>query len=225
MEGDLQSRKSINTKMKICNITNLWASVEAMSKDLFIDLEKQEVFKVSNGKKLKKFILVGTGKYNKPYVIVRVSINGKAYKFRLHRLFFYWKHNYLPSLVDHIDRNSFNNNIENLRDIDASGNSRNSSKIKGTSSRHKGVYWNKKSKKWVANFFGNYKTTYIGLYNSEDDAGQAVNDRIRELGLEEVSVMNDTPQERASIQFDPLPPEMNHLKDLFKNLEPLVDFK
>jgi len=58
-------------------------------------------------------------------------------------------------------------------------------------------------------------------------AGQAVNDKIRELGLEEVSVMNDTPQERArkNIQFDPLPQEMNHIRDLFLNIEPLVDFK
>jgi hypothetical protein len=49
----------------------------------------------------------------------------------------------------------------------------------------------------------------------------------RRYGLEEASVMNDTPQQRAreNIQFDPLPPEMNRLKDLFKNLEPLVDFK
>jgi len=76
-------------------------------------------------------------------------------------------------------------------------------------------------------FYINNKLNHLGLFENEDDAGQVVNDAIREYGLEEVSVMNDTPQERArkNIQFDPLPPEMNHLKDLFLNIEPLVDFK
>jgi hypothetical protein len=38
---------------------------------------------------------------------------------------------------------------------------------------------------------------------------------------------NDTTQQRIreNNQFDHLPPEMNHLKDLFLNIEPLVDFK
>ena len=62
-------------------------------------------------------------------------------------------------------------------------------------------------------------------FKKEDDAGQAYNDAVRKYGLEGVAVMNDTPQERArkNIQFDPLPPEMNHIRDLFKNLN-LLDF-
>jgi hypothetical protein len=200
--------------MKICNITNLWASVEAMEKYLLIDLEQQEIFKVSNGKKLKKFISVGTGKYNKPYVIVRVSINGKAYKFRLHRLFFYSKHHYLPSLVDHIDTNCFNNKIENLRELNTSKNARNSHKIKKkTSSKYKGVCWNKKRKKWQANLTINYKTIFLGYFDNEDDAGQAYNNKIRQLNLEEVSILNDTPQERA------------RMSSLFNEPEPILNLK
>ena len=211
-----------------CNITTLWPTLEAMKKYLVIDLEQQEIFKVSNGKKLKKAILVGTGKYSKPYIVVAIKINKKTYKLRLHRLFFYWKHNYLPPLVDHIDTNSFNNNIENLRELNTSANTRNSHKIKKkTSSKYKGVCWNKKSKKWQANITLNYKMIFLGHFDNEDDAGQAYNDAIRRYGLEEASVMNDTPQERArkNIQFAPLPPEMNHIKDLFLNIEPLLDFK
>jgi hypothetical protein len=211
-----------------CNITTLWPTLEAMKKYLVIDLEQQEIFKVSNGKKLKKAILVGTGKYSKPYIVVAIKINKKTYKLRLHRLFFYWKHNYLPPLVDHIDTNSFNNNIENLRELNTSANTRNSHKIKKkTSSKYKGVCWNKRDKKWQANLTLNYKMIFLGHFDNEDDAGQAYNDAIRRYGLEEASVMNDTPQERArkNIQFAPLPPEMNHIKDLFLNIEPLVDFK
>ena len=220
--------KKINKKKNSCVITRLWPTLEDMKKDLFIDLEKQEIYKVSNGKKFKKSILIGTGKYAKPYIVIALRINRINYKLRLHRLFFYWKHNYLPPLVDHIDGNSFNNDIENLRELNISGNTRNSHKIKKkTSSKYKGVCWNKREKKWQANLTINYKMIFLGLFNNEDDAGQAYNDKIRELGLEEVSVMNDTPQERArkNIQFDPLPPEMNHIRDLFLNIEPLVDFK
>ena len=206
--------KKRNKKKNNCNITTLWPTLEAMKKHLFIDLEKQEIYKVSNGKKFKKSILIGTGKYAKPYIVIALRINRINYKLRLHRLFFYWKHNYLPPLVDHIDGNSFNNDIENLRELNISGNTRNSHKIKKkTSSKYKGVCWNKREKKWQANLTINYKMIFLGLFNNEDDAGQAYNDKIRELGLEEVSVMNDTPQERA------------RTLTLFDNLEPITNLK
>jgi hypothetical protein len=221
MERYKKINKGFNTKMKKrnkkknnCNITTLWPTLEAMKKHLFIDLEKQEIYKVSNGKKFKKSILIGTGKYAKPYIVIALRINRINYKLRLHRLFFYWKHNYLPPLVDHIDGNSFNNDIENLRELNISGNTRNSHKIKKkTSSKYKGVCWNKREKKWQANLTINYKMIFLGLFNNEDDAGQAYNDKIRELGLEEVSVMNDTPQERA------------RKLTLFDNLEPITNLK
>jgi hypothetical protein len=219
MEGDFQSGKSINTKMKErnknnCNITTLWPTLEAMKKHLFIDLEQQEIFKVSNGKKFKKSILVGTGKYNKPYIVVALKINKKSYRLRLHRLFFYWKHNYLPPLVDHIDTNSFNNNIENLRELNTSENTRNSHKTKKkTSSKYKGVCWNKRDKKWQANLTINYKMISLGHFDNEDDAGQAYNDAIRKYGLEEASVINDTRQERA------------RMSSLFDQPEPILNLK
>lgn len=211
-----------------CNITTLWPTLEAMKKHLVVDLEQQEIFKVSNKKKLKKTILIGTKKSNKPYIVVTLRVNKKNYKLRLHRLFFYWKHNYLPPLVDHIDTNSLNNNIENLRELNTSANTRNSHKRKNkTSSKYKGVSWDKRHKKWQAKLTINYKTIFLGYFNNEDDAGQAYNDGIRKYGLEEVSIINDTPSERARInnQFDPIPKEMNDIKDLFLNIEPLVDFK
>lgn len=192
MEGDFQSGKSINTKMNSCAITNLWASVQAMEKDLFIDLDKQEITRLSTGNKL-KFFLTGSKKNDNQYY----TIDFKGYLLRVHRLFFYWRNLYLPRLVDHKDRNRFNNNIENLRDLSHSENGRNTNKRKKTSSKYKGVSWNKESKKWESKLMLNRKSLFLGYFNDEDDAGQRYNNKIRELGLEEVSVMNDTPQERA----------------------------
>jgi hypothetical protein len=213
----------MNKKKNSCSITNLWASVEAMREDIFIDLDKQEVTSLLSGNKLKKFLSTNKRKKEKNYYRVSFSKNKKNYTFLLHRLLFYWHHGYLPKLVDHKDTNSQNNKIENLRQLNSSGNKRNSKKKENCTSKYKGVYWHKKHKKWVAQLCLNYKINHIGYFDNEDDAGQAYNDKIRELGLEEISVMNDTPQERARKNnlFDPLPPEMNHIKDLFKNLNPL----
>jgi len=222
MERHKKINKDFNTKMKkrnSCIITRIWPSVEDMKKDLFIDLNKQEIMRISTGNKLKPFL-----EGNKRHYVITF----KTSKLFIHRLFFYWHHGYLPKLIDHKDTNPRNNKIDNLRELDCSGNARNSHKMKkNTTSKYKGVCWNKQHKKWRAYLHLNRKYIHIGFYTNEDDAGQAYNDAIRRYGLEEVSVMNDTPQERArkNIQFDPLPPEMNHIKDLFLNIEPLVDFK
>jgi hypothetical protein len=198
-----------NNKNKIdCLIKNLWASVEEMNKDLFIDLEKQEIFKVSSGEKC-KFFSSGSKKNDSIYYVI--NFNGT--KLKVHRLFFYYHHGYLPPLVDHKDRNSQNNNIENLRELTKSENGRNTDKRSGLTSRHKGVFWSIKRKKWETRITLNGKGKFLGYYENEDYAGQVVNDAIRKYGLEEVSVMNDTPQERA------------RKLSLFDNLEPITDLK
>jgi hypothetical protein len=206
-----------------CLITSIWPTLDDMKKDLFIDLDKQEITRLSTGNKL-KFFFIGSKKQTSRYY----GITFKRKSLLVHRLFFYWHHGYLPKLIDHKDTNKLNNNIKNLRELDSLGNGRNRNKSeKKSSSKYKGVCWDKEKRKWRAILGLNMKLLFLGYFDDEDDAGQAYNDKIRELGLEEVSILNDTPQERAreNIQFDPLPPEMNHLKDLFKNLEPLVDFK
>ena len=86
-------------------------------------------------------------------------------------------------------------------------------KRKKTTSNNKGVSWNKRQKKWEARLTLNGKLLFLGYFNNEDDAGQAVNDEIRKYKLEEVSVTNDTPQERA------------RTLSLFDELEPITNLK
>ena len=175
-----------------CVVTKVFPTLEDLKKVFFIDLDKQTITRISTNKTLS----FHKDKYG--YLKFVTSINSKKYHFKVHRLFFYWHNGYLPRVIDHIDRDRSNNKIENLRESNFSKNSRNSRKIrKKTSSRHKGVHYRKKLKRWVASLALNTKTIYIGCYLLEDDAGQAYNDKIRELGLEEVSVLNDTPQERV----------------------------
>jgi len=212
MERYEKISKGFNAKMKKtnknnCIITRHWPNLEDMKKDLFIDLDKQEITRLSTGNKL-KFIL--TGKKNQQYY----CISFKKSSLKVHRLFFYWKYGYLPDLVDHKDRNKLNNNIENLRELTKSENNKNADKRKnGATSKHKGVSWNKNERKWEARLKLNGKHLFLGYFNNEDDAGQAYNDKVIQLGFEEVSVMNDTPQERA------------RALSLFDNLEPITNLK
>ena len=114
-----------------------------MKKDLFIDLDKQEIINLLTGNKF-KFYLCG----EKNHYYYRIGF--KRTTIRVHRLFFYWKHGYLPSLVDHKDRNTLNNNVNNLRELDPQGNAMNSCKKnrKNSSSKYKGV--SKMGNKWRA---------------------------------------------------------------------------
>jgi hypothetical protein len=183
-----------------------------MNKDLLIDLENQKVTNLSTGKVLKQRI------NNEGYVVISFIFKNVSRTLRLHRLFFYLHHGYLPQLVDHKDRNPQNNNIENLRELTKSGNNRNRNKSQNRkrkpSSKYKGVS-KTRSNKWQARIrdLNGKKDINLGTFHKEDDAGQAVNDKIRELGLEEVSVMNDTPQERA------------RMSSLFNEPEPILNLK
>jgi hypothetical protein len=90
-----------------------------------------------------------------------IKINNKQLK--LHQLAFYITYNYLPAMIDHIDRNKLNNRIENLRPSVASLNSKN---ILG-----KGCY--KYGNKYQAKICYDGKRIIIGTYDTEDEARQA----------------------------------------------------
>ena len=70
-------------------------------------------------------------------------------------------------VVDHIDGDPSNNKISNLRLASSSENQLNSAKRKGTSSKYKGVHWNKQSNSWRASIRINGKAKYIGNYSNE----------------------------------------------------------
>ena len=74
-------------------------------------------------------------------------------------------------LVDHINRNRLDNRRENLRIVTASENCQNRAHI-GGSSPHRGVTWNKASKKWQAQGKLNGKHIHLGLFEDEIEAGR-----------------------------------------------------
>lgn len=91
-----------------------------------------------------------------------------------HRLIFMMFHGYMPRIVDHADGNPSNNKIENLREASHMQNMWNSKTPNTNTSGFKGVYFNKKTKKWVAQCFYNNKHIHLGSYSDIHDAAEAV---------------------------------------------------
>jgi hypothetical protein len=92
-----------------------------------------------------------------------IKVNGKHYK--AHRLIFLYHYGYLPKYLDHIDGNSLNNCIKNLRPATISENSCNTKKRTDNKSGIKGVSWNKQNKKWIVQLQVKNKNRYFGLYH------------------------------------------------------------
>ena len=100
-----------------------------------------------------------------------VGFNHKMYL--IHRLIWAW-HGYSlePNQeIDHIDGNSLNNCIENLRATTHKQNCENRKGAnKNSKSGVKGVSWDKVAKKWYAQIQHNGKVKYLGLYETKEDA-------------------------------------------------------
>lgn len=79
-------------------------------------------------------------------------------------------------IVDHIDGNSLNNSLSNLRVCTQSENIQNQRpKKKGMSSKYQGVYFAKNINKWRAQARINGKTTHLGCFPTEYEAAIAYN--------------------------------------------------
>ena len=99
---------------------------------------------------------------------IHITINYKTYK--SHRLIFLMHHGYLPEMIDHIDGNSLNNDIKNLRAATRAENLQNSKLSKNNTSNVKNVCWDKKLKKWKVSICVNNKAKYFGHYFDIDYA-------------------------------------------------------
>lgn len=110
---------------------------------------------------------------------IKIGINGKTYL--NHRLIFLYHNGFLPKEIDHIDNNSSNNKIENLRSVTRSQNQWNRKSNINCSSKYKGVTWNKQANKWHVQIQINNKNIYLGRFINEIDAAIAYNKKAIEL--------------------------------------------
>ena len=70
-------------------------------------------------------------------------------------------------VVDHIDHDGLNNRKRNLRLCTFAENCRNTRRTAPSTSKYKGVHWNKRRKKWAASIRFDNKTYHLGCFDSE----------------------------------------------------------
>ena len=128
------------------------------------------------------------GSLNKITGYYTISINNKAHL--THRLIYLYHHEFLPKFLDHIDRNRSNNKIENLREVTLSQNNRNSKPSKNSLSEYKGVSWDKKINKWIAQIKYQNKNIGLGSFDNEIEAALTYNTKATEL-FKEYAYLNN----------------------------------
>jgi len=116
---------------------------------------KKEKVKVIKMKQKYKFVNLNSKKFYVHQLVAMAFLNHKPCGIKL--------------VVDHIDGNPLNNNINNLQIITQALNTSKGKKRLGTSSKYKGVCYDKQRKKWIAII----NNKFIGRYVKEEEAYNA----------------------------------------------------
>lgn len=116
------------------------------------------------------------------YYGARLWKNGKCKKMRIHRLVAIA---FIPNpdnkrCVDHIDNNRLNNKLSNLRYATHQENQYNRKMNKSNTSGCKGVYFDKKAKKWRAQIKIDGICIFLGRFDNIEDAKNARIDKANE---------------------------------------------
>jgi hypothetical protein len=118
------------------------------------------------------------------------GINGKGYryiqlegkKYPAHHIIWLIETGSLPKkILDHIDGNPLNNHFSNLREASVKQNNENRKAQRNNKTGYKGVSFNKRLQKYVAQIQHNYRAIYIGIYKTADDAHIAYEQKAKEL--------------------------------------------
>ena len=117
---------------------------------------------------------------------IRININKKMYL--LHRIIYKyfnedWDINDNPrkNQIDHININSLDNRIENLRVVNHSQNNRNKNKQPNCSSKYIGVSWHNRGNKWEARIRINGKSKHLGYFDNEEEAAEVYKKKIKNI--------------------------------------------
>jgi len=102
----------------------------------------------------------------------RINVCGKL--LLTHRIIFAMHHDYWPQYVDHIDCDKSNNKIENLRETTIHQNQWNKHLDCRNTSGIKGVSFDKRRNKWVAEIRNHNKKIFLGRFNNVAEAEKTV---------------------------------------------------
>jgi hypothetical protein len=98
------------------------------------------------------------------YEVFSIKYNNLRFFIKSHQFIYYYVNRLIVDCIDHIDRNRTNNRINNLRSVTKQQNSFNSFGI---------GYSINKNGKYEAKIKVNYKTIYLGSFNTKEEASNA----------------------------------------------------
>lgn len=108
--------------------------------------------------------------------ITYVDDNNKKHLLKRSHIIYYFAKKEMPlwnvMVIDHADKNPNNDRIENLRPLTLTENADNCKKQNGTSSKYKGVNWDKSTSMWMSKLRHNGKTHHCGRYYDEVQAAK-----------------------------------------------------
>ena len=96
------------------------------------------------------------------YLFIYLQFNNRINKILVHRYAFYITYGYIPTLIDHINKDKKDNRISNLREVTKQENSFNTNA--------KGCSFDKRRKKWQSYINRDGKKNCLGFYDTEEEA-------------------------------------------------------
>lgn len=109
---------------------------------------------------------------------VNLQVDGKMYA--AHQVVYLIHHGYIPHEIDHENRVKTDNRIENLRPATSSQNKGNIGLLCTNQSGYRGVSLNSRSGKWHAQIKINGKQTYLGRFDTPEQAALRYNEAARQ---------------------------------------------
>ena len=105
--------------------------------------------------------------------------------FCAHRVIWALVHDEWPDKIDHINGDSLDNRLENLRSVSVSGNGKNSKLSSRNNSGVIGVFWDKRRGKWSANIKSEGKSYFLGYHDRLEDAVKSRKEASLKFGFHE----------------------------------------
>jgi len=111
-----------------------------------------------------------------------IAINIDGNRYLAHRLAWLYMYGYFPHVTDHINGDTGDNSISNLREVSHSQNSWNCKKLRANNnSGLKGVGFHKATGKWRARVTINYIQYHLGSFDTPELAHEAYTKKAKEL--------------------------------------------